>query len=189
MAKQSGDFVFTGTIDDLTFYRMEGRYYVRRKSSLSGKRFHTDASFAGSRQSSSRFGEGNRLASTLYRMIPKEKRQYALFCFLKRESILLLKEGRRSEDVRNKLKDYLIYFGFLSNERIPSQPKVWLPAARERVAGPRTAKMHFYSQRTFLSMKTGHFAPSLHLLPLPTTRYSILIFLFAYEDPVSIFHP
>jgi hypothetical protein len=39
MAKQAGDIFITGTIDDLCFYKMDGAYYVRLKSSLTGKKF------------------------------------------------------------------------------------------------------------------------------------------------------
>ncbi|HEV7334319.1 MAG TPA: hypothetical protein VGN63_25020 [Flavisolibacter sp.] len=120
MAKQTGDITFKGTIDDLCFYEMEGGYYVRRKSSLSGKRFQQDAAFAGSRKSSSRFGEGNRLASTVYRMVPEVKRVYSLFCFLKRKSILLLKEGKRLPEAEAILRDYLVSFGLLFKETKPA---------------------------------------------------------------------
>jgi hypothetical protein len=31
MAKQIGDIIITGTIDDISFYKMEGKGYARRK--------------------------------------------------------------------------------------------------------------------------------------------------------------
>lgn len=117
MAKQTGTIKLTGTIDDLCFYKMEGNYYVRLKSSLSGKRFQKDAAFAGSRRSASRFGEGNRLASAVYRLIDKEMRVYSFFCFLKRKSILLLKEGKSLQEAEATLKGYLLAFGYLQREK------------------------------------------------------------------------
>ena len=117
MAKQAGDFFIEGTVDDLTFYRMCGDYYVRTKSSLTGKRFWKDTAFGGSRKSCSRFAKGNRLASRVYAMIEEDKRVYQLFCFLKRRSIQLLKEGWSIQEAEELLIDYLIEFGLLRRER------------------------------------------------------------------------
>jgi len=103
MARQTGDIVITGIIDDMTFYKMEGAYYVRMKSSLTGKRFWRDRAFDGSRRSCKRLGRGSALASKVYRSLPREERQYALFCLLKREAIALLKKGMGEEEVLSVL--------------------------------------------------------------------------------------
>ena len=113
MARQAGIYRFTGTLDNLCFYKMDGRYYVRRKSSLSSKKFWKDKAFEGSRKSCKRFGEGNRLASAVFKMVEKEKRTNRLFPFLRTRAIALLKEGRDSEEVKGLLVDYLIDFGFI----------------------------------------------------------------------------
>jgi hypothetical protein len=88
-------------------------YFVRMKSSLTGKRFWRDKACERSRESSKRFGSGNRLASKLYRMIEEEKRVYKLFCFLKSRAILLLKEGNSLDEAEHLLTDYLIAFGII----------------------------------------------------------------------------
>lgn len=116
MAKQAGAYRFIGTVDELSFYKMNEEYYVRLKSSLTGKRFWKDRAFEGSRRSCNRFGEGNRLASKLYKMIEEDKRVYPLFCFLKRRAILLLKEGVSVDEAEKVLKDYLAVFGFIEIE-------------------------------------------------------------------------
>ncbi len=113
MARQTGAIQITGTTDELCFYKMWDTYFVRMKSSLTGKRFWRDKAFERSRESSKRFGSGNRLASKLYRMIEKEKRVYKLFCFLKSKAILLLKEGNSLDEAENLLIDYLIAFGII----------------------------------------------------------------------------
>jgi hypothetical protein len=122
MAKQAGEFKITGIIDDLCFYKMCGVYYVRMKSSLTGKRFRKDKAFEGSRKSCSRFGDGNKLASKVYNMLMEEKRVYKLFCFLKRRAILLLKEGKNLEEAEAVLIDYLAAFGLVNriNETEPA---------------------------------------------------------------------
>lgn len=115
MAKQAGEFFIEGSFDDLCFYKMDGKYYVRMKSSLSSKKFWKHKAFEGSRRSCERFAEGNRLASKLYRMIEEEKRVYSLFCFLKKKAILLLKEGKSLPETEERLLDYLIEFGLVKH--------------------------------------------------------------------------
>lgn len=116
MARQAGEFFIEGTIDDLTFYKMGGEYYVRMKSSLTGKRFWKAKCFEGSRKSCSRFGEGNRLASSVFKLVAKEKRTNLLFPFLRRKAIALLKEEKGAEEVVHLLLDYLVDFGFIAVE-------------------------------------------------------------------------
>jgi len=128
MAKQSGDIKLRGTFDDLCFYQMDGVYYVRRKSCLTGKRFQKDNAFAASRKSATRFAEGNRLASKIYRLVDKENRRYRLFCFLKRKCILLLKEGKTLTEAEVVLIDYLVTFRLLN----VGKPKVL--AAKNKVS-------------------------------------------------------
>ena len=116
MAKQAGDIFIKGTIDDLCFYKMDGKYYVRMKSSLSGKRFWKDKAFEGSRKSCSRFGEGNQLASIVFQFVNKERRANRLFPFLRTKAIGLLKEERGAEEVISVLLEYLVDFGFIKSE-------------------------------------------------------------------------
>jgi hypothetical protein len=137
MAKQTGDLFIEGTIEDLSFYKMEGAYYVRMKSSLTGKRFWRDKAFEGSRKSSSRFGEGNRIASRVYRMIKEEKRVYKLYCFLKKKAIQLLKEGRSFNEAETVLIDYLRDFGAIERtceaKALKNKPVVIAIATRRRI--------------------------------------------------------
>jgi hypothetical protein len=99
MAKQIGDIIITGTIDDITFYEMDGKGYARHKSSLTGKRVKRDPRFKRTMQSAHRLGKGSQLASKVYRSLPRAEQVYALFKELKRIAILALKEGKREEEV------------------------------------------------------------------------------------------
>ena len=96
----------TGTFDisDITLYRMDGEFYARSKSTLTGKRFRKDKVFEGSRRSSERFKRGNELASQVYQSMAEEKRFYKLYCRLKREAILFLKCGKTEEQVVKELE-------------------------------------------------------------------------------------
>ena len=106
IVKQSGNIRFTGTfsLDDLTLYRMNGEFYARKKSRLKGKRFRNDDAFEGSRGSAERFKRGNELASQVYNSMPQEERFYKLFCRLKREAILWLKQGKTEDEVVRELE-------------------------------------------------------------------------------------
>jgi hypothetical protein len=116
MAKQAGDYFIEGTFDDLTFYKMCGDYYVRMKSSLTGKRFWKEKAFEGSRKSCSRFGDGNTLASSVFQLVREERRTNRLFPFLRTRAIALLKEEKSAEEVVCLLLDYLVDFGFTEIE-------------------------------------------------------------------------
>ncbi len=94
MARQAGPIFFTGTLDDITFYKMEGLYYARKKSSLDKKRFRTDPRFKRSRASADRFGEASRLASEVYQLLPKEARGKGVIGKLTAQVGQLLKEGK-----------------------------------------------------------------------------------------------
>lgn len=79
MAKQDGIIKITGTIDDITFYKMGDEYYARMKSSLTGKRFWKDKAFEGSRRSAGAMGAASKLASVLYKTLPKELKGRSVF--------------------------------------------------------------------------------------------------------------
>lgn len=91
------------------------------KSSLTGKRFWKDKAFEGSRNSSLRFSEGNRLASRTYGLIDKKKRVYEVFCFLKKRAIQFIKEGKSWEEAEELLIDYLVQFGLVKR---PGRKKI-----------------------------------------------------------------
>src|SRR5215217_4238763 len=74
MAKQAGSLLFTGTIDNLTFYIMNGKGYVRQKSCLTGKRVKKDPQFENTRRNATWFGRGAQLASPVYWKLPLQKR-------------------------------------------------------------------------------------------------------------------
>ncbi|HEX2606137.1 MAG TPA: hypothetical protein VHK91_02115, partial [Flavisolibacter sp.] len=99
MARQAGLMNIKGTIEDFTFYQMKGNWYVRRKSSLTKKKFQKKACFERSRQSASRFGSGSRIASRLYKNLPFELREVGLYRQLMSKALAYLKEGKTELEV------------------------------------------------------------------------------------------
>lgn len=99
MAKQAGPFTITGTIENLCFYEMEGQYYVRMKSSLTGKRVKKDPAFARTMQYAGWLKLAAKAASVFYRTIPKEERCRELYRKLTGKAMSLLKEGVQEEQL------------------------------------------------------------------------------------------
>lgn len=106
MAKQAGDYFIEGTIDDLTFYKMEGKYYVRMKSSLTGKKFWKHKAFEGSRKSAVLLGKASGIASLFYRGYPKEKKYKGLFNAIVGKAKLWLKDGKCEEEIMLLLQQH-----------------------------------------------------------------------------------
>jgi hypothetical protein len=93
MGKQCGPYFITGTYCNICFYRMEGKYYVRMKSSLTGKRVKKDPAFACTMQYAQLLGRASKIASRLYRALPKETREFSQYRALTGKAMQLLKEG------------------------------------------------------------------------------------------------
>jgi hypothetical protein len=75
MAKQIGLFKITGSFGGICFYRLDGIYYARAKSSLYGKRVRTDPAFKETMKYANRLGNASKIASALYReIVPKHER-------------------------------------------------------------------------------------------------------------------
>ena len=67
MAKAKGIMKIDGTVEDLTFYRMDGKNYVRTKGGVSRERIMKDSNFARTRENMMEFAE-NAHASKMLRM-------------------------------------------------------------------------------------------------------------------------
>jgi hypothetical protein len=79
MAKQAGPIKFTGTIDNICFYKMYGEYFVRRKSSLEGKRVKKDPAFKKTMQHAHLLAKASKIASEIYKNIKKEDKNIKTF--------------------------------------------------------------------------------------------------------------
>ncbi|CAM3905460.1 MULTISPECIES: hypothetical protein [Flavobacterium] len=56
MAKANGIIKIEGTVEDLTFYKKDGKNYVRRKGGISKERIENDANFVRTRENNNEFG-------------------------------------------------------------------------------------------------------------------------------------
>src|SRR5690349_12932195 len=104
MAKQAGPLLFSGTIDNLTFYIMNGKGYVRQKSCLTGKRVKKDPQFANTRRNYTWFGRGAQLASPVYWKLPLQKREgKGVMGKLTARACALIRQGLSEEAVVKQL--------------------------------------------------------------------------------------
>jgi hypothetical protein len=103
MAKQTGPFKVKGTVYDVTYYKMEGKYYARSKSSLTGKRVKKDPAFAETMRYAGLLGRASKLASIVYRSMPAVSREHQQYRQLTGQAIQLLKEGMCEEEVTKRL--------------------------------------------------------------------------------------
>ena len=76
----------------------------RRGSSLTGERTKKDPAFKGFRQSSSRLKEASPIAASLYKLVPEQVKQYALYRTLTGKAIKMLKEGLEASVIKEILK-------------------------------------------------------------------------------------
>src|SRR5881275_3032230 len=99
MGLQNGIIKITGTIDNLTFYKMDGIYYVRKKSSLSRKKVLTAPCFERTRMHATQFKLAVNIASRLYRPIKKEDKNIHLFRKMIGRAKTLLHKGNQINEI------------------------------------------------------------------------------------------
>lgn len=99
MPLQCGPLFITGTLDDVCFYKMEGKYYVRQKSSLTRKRVLRDPKFQLTRVYAALLGEASKIASHVYRLIAGEQKKHALYREMTGKAIYMLREGKDAHEV------------------------------------------------------------------------------------------
>jgi hypothetical protein len=130
MAKWAGEGKppFTGTVDCLTIYQLpDGKWYVRMRSSITGKRIKKDPVFEGFRKSSFRMKDASPIASMVYQQLPVK--QYKLFREMTGKALLWLKTGLTVKEITDKLtRDYIAVANKAPvKKRIPVKSLVKIP--------------------------------------------------------------
>ena len=105
MPKQCGPLFITGTIDDVCFYKMQGEYYARMKSSLTRKRVLKDPKFQLTRVHAALLGEASKIASRVYRLVTGERKKHTLYREITGKAIYLLREGKDTETIFQLLSE------------------------------------------------------------------------------------
>jgi hypothetical protein len=104
MARQTGMHKITGTIGNLCFYKMEKKFYVRTKSSLTSKRVKNDLQFKRTMQYANLLAEASRIASSLYKKLNERQKVKGLYRKLTGEVMYLLKKGMTKAKAMHELE-------------------------------------------------------------------------------------
>ncbi len=112
-----------------------GQNIWRRGSSLTGERTKKDPAFKGFRQSSSRLKEASPIAASLYKLVPQQVKQYALYRTLTGEAIKMLKEGMEAAFITETLKKKYIDPLLDIPKKKSGKRAVKEPVPRDRVKG------------------------------------------------------
>ncbi|HEV7621052.1 MAG TPA: hypothetical protein VGO09_04940 [Flavisolibacter sp.] len=101
MAKQAGPCFITGTIDDVIFYKMNGKYYARYKYNPSKQTLRTKACYKSLREQSIVFSKAAKLASQIYRSLPADLKKFIAFGKLIGKVITLEKEDKTGVEIKD----------------------------------------------------------------------------------------
>lgn len=94
MAQQMGLLQIRGTVHGICFYKMNGTYYARKKSKLTGERVKSDPVFAETMRHAKRMGNASKIASAIYRQtVPEHERSREKF----REVVSMVKRELASD--------------------------------------------------------------------------------------------
>lgn len=104
MAKANGILKIEGTVEDLTFYKKDGKNFVRRKGGVSKERIETDPSYVRTRENNSEFsisaGAGKMLRLALGSLVFKAKDSKLSSRMLKTMSVIKNYDGTSARGKR-----------------------------------------------------------------------------------------
>jgi hypothetical protein len=103
MAKRTSHINFVGTINNLCFYSMWDKYYVRMASSLTGERVKKDPRFALTRHYAGLMARASKIGSNIYKQLPVDFRQFWMYRAFTGETLKMLKTGATDETATEQL--------------------------------------------------------------------------------------
>jgi hypothetical protein len=111
MAQQCGPLFFECTWDDLTFYKMKDRYFVRKKSRLTREKVLNHPAFGKTRFYADRLVTASKIASSIYSDLPIDWRQFWMFRDFTSEAMTMIDQGATAQEVYDHLwKTYVEYW-------------------------------------------------------------------------------
>lgn len=103
MAKYVAPFIIERTIRQLTFYRMDGKTYVRTKSSLTRRKVLYAPCFKNTRHYAGLMARASKIGSQVYKALPEYWRQGWLYRSFTGEAYTMLKSRKTEEEVQQVL--------------------------------------------------------------------------------------
>ena len=92
-----------GTIAGICFYKLEGNYFARTKSSLTGSRVKNSKVFRETMKYAGLFAKASVIGSAIYRMLPGYQRHRSVYQQLTGKAMKMLKDGLSEKEVMQKL--------------------------------------------------------------------------------------
>ena len=112
MARLTSIPTFIGTFGPITIYYMFGKYYMRSRSSLTGKRVKTDPAFYNTMKYADLMATASPIASKVYALVPLQHRKKNLCRKITGEAMTWLKYGWEATDIIEYLtKKYVPPYG------------------------------------------------------------------------------
>jgi hypothetical protein len=103
MAKAAPGILFTGTIGDICFYQWGDRTIARKKSSLTRDRVLKSKEFAPTRKFAGDMGRASRMASEIYKALPRDIKGRWIFRAIAGDAASLLYKGKNEQDAKDIL--------------------------------------------------------------------------------------
>ncbi|ANE50400.1 hypothetical protein [Flavisolibacter tropicus] len=103
MARQAGPLFITGTIDDMVFYKMGDKYYMRLKDEPTPgtkKRMSQDEHYPLLCLRKREFKEASKMVRKWYYTLPKTVRKQGLFGTLTGKAVRWLRQGKTEEEIK-----------------------------------------------------------------------------------------
>ena len=203
MGKRLTDNIITGydPVTGLYLYYSPhfGMNILRKFSSLTGERTKKEPAFKGFRQSSDRLKQASPIAASLYKRVPEEVKQYALYRTLTGEAIKMLKEGMEAVIITETLKKKYIDPLLDAPKKNSENKTVEKPVIRDRVKGmtdftsypqiPSGVRKITRTRRSFLLQKitegqsAAEYFSSTGSDPLPQTSRNVSASPFSEPEP------
>jgi hypothetical protein len=103
MAEALAPFIVRGTMHNLTFYVMEGRNFVRKKSSLTRRKVLYAPCFKNTRHYAALMGRASKIGSSIYSQLPVYWRQGWMYRSFTGEAYTMLKARKSDEEIQEVL--------------------------------------------------------------------------------------
>lgn len=103
MAEAFAPFQIQRTIRNLTFYMMEGRNFVRKKSSLTRRKVLYSPRFARTRHNAGMMGKASKIGSAVYNELPEYWRQGWMYRSFTGDAYKMIKTGKKESEIQQEL--------------------------------------------------------------------------------------
>jgi len=103
MAEVFAPFIINGTFRSLTFYVMEGRNFVRKKSSLTRRKVLYAPCYKNTRHFAGLMGQASKIGSLVYKALPEYWRQSWMYRSFTGEAFRMLKKGKKAPEIQEEL--------------------------------------------------------------------------------------